>query len=302
MSLILDALNRAESERKNQNPVPDIGTLHAPAEITRAPGSGNRSLFIIAALVVILVFIATAVWFLMKGGKTLPVNVVDSNGVASAQVVQQQAAQSSLLLKEQAQKKAQEKAQLPQQNIQLSTSVENIAVTESAEDVSEDIAVTSSPAIDEVNQLYSAPQTAPAVDADINDLYATELPESSTSEGSTSEGSTPIVEPFAATGSAAIAAAEQEVPARTFANIADIPDFNDLPWNKRQSIPTITYARHNFLADGLSSVVINNQTVGIGNIISVGQFVVQEIYVDGVVLKHGNTQFKLRALNGWINM
>jgi general secretion pathway protein B len=298
MSLILDALNRAESERKNQNPVPDIGTLHAPAETTRAPGSGNRSLFIIAALVVILVFIATAVWFLMKGGKTLPVNVVDSNDVVSADVVQQQSARSSLLSQEQ----VQEQAQLPQQNIQSIASVENIAVAESAEDVSESIAATSLPASDDVNQLYSAPQTAPAVDTDINDLYATELPEGSTSEGSTSEGSTPIVEPFAATGSAAIAAAEPEVPARTFANITNIPDFNDLPWNKRQSIPTISYARHNFLSDGLSSVVINNQTVGIGNIISVGQFVVQEIYVDGVVLKHGNTQFKLRALNGWINM
>jgi general secretion pathway protein B len=30
MSLILDALNRADTERKNQTPVPDLNTQHRP--------------------------------------------------------------------------------------------------------------------------------------------------------------------------------------------------------------------------------------------------------------------------------
>jgi general secretion pathway protein B len=40
----------------------------------------------------------------------------------------------------------------------------------------------------------------------------------------------------------------------------------------------------------------------VGNIVATGQFVVQDILVDGVVLKYGDRVFKLRALNGWINM
>lgn len=273
MSLILDALNRAENERKNQKAVPDIGTLHTPIEITEATGS-NKKLWVIAALIVVVGLIV-AVWLFARGDqasspslatavesdkRSEPVSTPDA-APATQQVSSAANAQIAVA------KMPSRMADAPNTNL-------------------------SSNVADSVDQLYLAPETAPEIDANINELYAAK----------TSEGSTPIVEPFANAETTAVVKSEPEVPVRTFASITNIPGFNDLPWNTRQSIPTITYARHNFLANGLSSVVINNQTVGVGNIISVGQFVVQEIYVDGVVLKHGNTQFKLRALNGWINM
>jgi general secretion pathway protein B len=150
-----------------------------------------------------------------------------------------------------------------------------------------------------VDKIYATEEAEPQAVADrgVTELYAAEA-------ATTAAVSETIVDPFNPSGSAeTISATGQEpVPLRTFDSIKNVPDFNDLPWNMRQKIPTISYARHNYLANGVSSVVINNQTSGVGNIIGTGQFIVQEIYVDGVILKHGNAMFKLRALTGWINM
>jgi len=150
----------------------------------------------------------------------------------------------------------------------------------------------------DINKLYAAgdAEISAIVDTGVSELYA--------AEAATAAASETIVDPFNPSGSTAVvsATAQELAPPRTFDSIKNIPDFNSLPWNMRQQIPTISYARHNYLANGISSVVINNQTTGVGNIIGTGQFVVQDIYVDGVVLKHGNAVFKLRALNGWINM
>ncbi|WP_049629961.1 general secretion pathway protein GspB [Cellvibrio sp. pealriver] len=294
MSLILDALNRAESERKNQNAVPDISTLHTPHELARISASkGYKWALIVAVLIVFLSFIAAALWWFKRSDASLtstqtePVAVIEPT-VATISVNEQHV------------------SQLPAPTKDALSSVQNQSIAAGSVTTTQSTITTSTPAVAnanagaavsaDVNQLYEAPEVAaPGIDADINELYAAE----------SSTGSASVVDPFAAEeniSSVVAAETEPDLPPRTFASITNIPDFNALPWNMRQSIPTITYLRHNFLANGVSSVVINNQTAGVGNIISVGQFVVQEIYVDGVVLKHGNTQFKLRALNGWINM
>lgn len=283
MSLILDALNRADNERKNQNTVPDIGTLHTPRELTRVSNVGNKSGLIVTVAIVALGLIASLIWWIYASGQMQPI----TEPVAVVKPVEPEGANentlSSPLKKETEISQPTEKIQFAEQKAPASTESPIPVSTHNVPVVSAD-----------VNQLYEAPEAAVAAGTEISELYAAE----------SSAGSASVVDPFATEQANDIAMVESEpdTPPRTFASITNIPDFNALPWNMRQSIPTITYARHNFLASGVSSVVINNQTAGVGNIISVGQFVVQEIYVDGVVLKHGNTQFKLRALNGWINM
>ena len=269
MSLILDALNRAENERKNQNLVPDLSTLHAAAEFK--PAVNNRhKLWLIIILVITVVAMLVAIIVLLRRELVAPqpavVNTPTALSVASLAAVQQ----SSV-------------AAVPV--------VQEVAVTDQARALSSAPSMPAATA--DVQQLYAADAIpSPVADESVNELYAAELALNSESET--------IVNPFG--GTATNSAQAVHTPALTFAAIKNVPDFNELPWNMRQKIPTITYQRHNYLADGISSVVINNQTSGIGNIIAVGQFVVQEIYVDGVILKHGNAVFKLRALNGWINM
>lgn len=275
MSLILDALNRAEHERKNQNAVPDLNTLHRPQELTAAPDA-RRALWWGIGVVVVLVAIIIALVVLLRREpvaqmsvtKTAPAQQIPAVPSPTPVVAQTQSVESTPV-----------------------SVVATIPVVETAPQVA-------APRNADVNKLYAAEDVEPTVitDTGVNELYA--------AEAATAAASETIVDPFNPTGDAAIATAaiQEQVPQRTFDSIKNIPDFNSLPWNMRQQIPTISYARHNYLANGVSSVVINNQTSGVGNIIGTGQFIVQEIFVDGVILKHGNAVFKLRALNGWINM
>jgi len=278
MSLILDALNRAENERKNQNAVPDLNTLHSPQELDMGGGRA-RSLWwwIIGVGLVLGTLIIVLVVLLRREPSTStsmpPQAVVEQPGPAVVPNVVPTVS-------------------TPNPSVERTTTQAITAVP-----VIEQSSQVTAPKAD-VDQLYASGDTEPeaVVDRGVNELYA--------AEAATAAASETIVDPFNPRGAApALSTEEQEVaPPRTFESIKNIPDFNDLPWNMRQQIPTITYARHDFLANGVSSVVINNQTTGPGNIIGAGQFVVQEIFVDGVILKHGNAVFKLRALNGWINM
>jgi len=274
MSLILDALNRAEHERKNQNAVPDINTLHRPQELNATPNT-RRTFWWGVGVVLVLIAIIIALIVLLRRE---PVPQMSVTKTAPAQ--QSPAVPSPAVVAQ-----TQSVASTP-----VSAETE-VPVVEAAP------AIATPPTAD-VNQLYAAQDTdsTVATDTGVNELYA--------AEAATAAASETIVDPFNPAGDAAVATAsiQEQAPPRTFESIKNIPDFNSLPWNMRQQIPTISYARHNYLANGVSSVVINNQTSGVGNIIGTGQFIVQEIFVDGVILKHGNAVFKLRALNGWINM
>ena len=291
MSLILDALNRAESERKNQNAVPDLNTLHHP-QAMHVESGGHRVLWlIISGVVVVAAVVVSVILWLRPAPVVIPVAPPASTteaAVVTSPPIAQQAPNPVTVQPASAQSIAAAKTPAPSIGSEVQASKASTPISQPA------VAAN-------INQLYAAEEAAPsaAVDSGVNELYA--------AEAAIAAGSESIVDPFNApvntTQSINTAISVQEVaPPRTFDSIKNIPDFNALPWNMRQQIPTISYARHNYLAGGVSSVVINNQTTGVGNIIGTGQFIVQEIFVDGVVLKHGNAVFKLRALTGWINM
>ncbi|MGV8835032.1 general secretion pathway protein GspB [Cellvibrio sp.] len=275
MSLILDALNRAEHERKNQNAVPDLNTLHRPQEFNTAPNTRQTLWLAMGVALVLIAMIITLVVLLRQK----PVAQLATTNSAPSQQSPAVVSTNPVVVQT-----------APSAEPATASATTAIPVVETAPEVATPNA--------DVKQLYAAKDTEPAVatDAGVNELYA--------AEAATTAASETIVDPFNPAGDETVATAslQEQAPPRTFDSIKNIPDFNALPWNMRQQIPTISYARHNYLANGVSSVVINNQTSGVGNIIGTGQFIVQEIFVDGVILKHGNAVFKLRALNGWINM
>jgi general secretion pathway protein B len=273
MSLILDALNRAENERKNHDTVPDLNTMHRARDF-ESKADGRHLLWWIVGAVVATVAIIMALILLLRPAALSQPEQVTANQPPTA--VEQQAPA-----------------------VNANTPVQNSVVNSAAQvavPVVESVPKAAAPTA-EVESLYAAEDATPVktVDSGVNELYA--------AEAATTASET-IVDPFSGAGTptAVSTAVGQQAPPRTYDSITNIPDFNSLPWNMRQRVPTISYARHNYLAGGVSSVVINNQTTGVGNIIGAGQFIVQEIYVDGVVLKHGDIVFKLRALTGWINM
>lgn len=297
MSLILDALNRADNERKNQDAVPGLNTVHAAPVILVEDQPGSRRNLYIAIVIALIAMAASVFWFISKPDNKNRI-VVASDGQAKPHAVSSQASLSQAAPTNADGFNADESSVGDSDNAQSPEAPETISFAE--QKPAESVISAKPTAI--VEQLYSAPDTpVAAADPQVNELYTAEQP----------TGSESIKEPFDAQPAFAANSADDSVsrrvtaeaiPARTFASITNVQDFNELPWNTKQQIPTISYQRHNFLAGGISSVVINGQTLGEGNIAPSSQLIVQEIFEDGIILKRGNVIFKLRALNGWINM
>lgn len=289
MSLILEALNRAEQERKHQQQVPDIHTQHQPPQA----GRPWRPWVLAGALAAVLILAAG--WYLMAsrqapeagqplGGQAVPLALVPEPKPASTPA-----------------------------GVQAENPAAAIAAVEDTPAApAPSPAQASAPAgsAAEVQQLYAPPAAEPIVEpAQVAQLYQPEpaqptreltWPEAGTQEESGAVSEVAAPEPTASVGSTL--APRPELPARYLSSIADVPYFNDLPWLQKQQIPTISYSRHNYLANGISSVVINGETRGIGNLVSSGQFIVEDILADGVVLRYEHRRFKLPALTGWVNM
>lgn len=271
MSLILDALNRADTERKNQAPVPDLNTQHRALPF--APEVTTTRWPWLIALVLLVFMVGLLVWYWQRHLSEPVLPVVAPNAVVSHSSV-------PVVVE-----------------VPAKISPQPVASLADAAAVQPESALAAA----DVSSLYAQESVTPELEQDVDQLYAPEE----------AIGSESIVDPFAGAAAtpapqSAAAPAPEPAPiereaARTFAD-SPVQDFNELPWNTKQKMPTISYQRHDYLPGGISSVVINGQTLGVGNIAANGQFVVQDILVDGVVLKHGDYVFKLRALNGWINM
>lgn len=289
MSLILDALNRADHERKNQDVVPGLNTVHSAPLMVQEEKDNRKYGLYIAISFSIIALAASVYWFVSRPSASTHANL--SQPVKASAVTAPQSTSPIPTPAPQADEKVQAAA-----DQQVGAS---IAESKPAESV-----ITPKPTA-AVEQLYSAPEAQVAsTDPQVNELYtAEEEPVASESiEEPFSESPAMAAEPTHITNTNAGRVTAEPQPSRTFVSITNVQDFNELPWNTKQQIPTISYQRHNFLAGGVSTVVINGQTLGVGNMATASQLVVQEIFEDGVVLKRGNVIFKLRALNGWINM
>src|SRR5690606_33519384 len=81
----------------------------------------------------------------------------------------------------------------------------------------------------------------------------------------------------------------------------NIPDLSQLPTSIQQKIPSLRYTQHNYSAEGASSVVLNGRSHTARTSIA-PELSLEQILPDGILLRYQDRQFKLRALNHWINM
>ena len=80
------------------------------------------------------------------------------------------------------------------------------------------------------------------------------------------------------------------------------PFISKLSQQTKDRIPTIYYQRHDYSGRAAqSSVVLNGKTVRPGGQVGSG-VTVDEILPGSVVLSYQGTQFRLRALNSWVNL
>ena len=74
----------------------------------------------------------------------------------------------------------------------------------------------------------------------------------------------------------------------------------NLSQQQKDRIPTIVYSDHDYSSDGESRVTLNGQQLRLGQ--RVATIRVVDILVDSVVLKVDGIEFRLRALNTWVNL
>ena len=80
------------------------------------------------------------------------------------------------------------------------------------------------------------------------------------------------------------------------------PFVADLSQQTKNAIPTVYYQRHEYSGNPRESVVyLNGKSLKVGDS-PVAGMKVKEILPDSVVLDYRGTEFRLRALNSWVNL
>lgn len=278
MSLILDALNRAERERQKQHPVPDLNTRHQPPPADVAePRPARSGIRYFLLLVILLALAALGIGYFGERTGDASTGTASPPPAAVREAVPDVAESTATRPHRDDAAQAHQvspvhDAIVPAPEPQ-STHTPDTARQES---ITQD---TPAVANEDLARLYAEARDVP--DEQISPLYQTPT------------ATVPPSPPPVATSEAPVA--------RTYDNLIELPDIGDLPWGLRQEIPSINYSRHHYLANGQSSVVVNGQSFRSGQSLA-PDLVLEDIYDDGVIFRFRQIRFKLRALNSWINM
>lgn len=316
MSLILDALNRA---RDNVEPVPTLATNH-PVEPVPV---GGRQYVLWAALAVGLLLIAWLVWsrFVPDGSNPAesasPVAALTENIGSAASAVTTELKARADARWEAANPDAVQQAQPRQQ----ASPVDDAPATESrAAPRPQSSQVTANAG----TRAPVAVEPQPVAEPEPPELQR-ELkqgkPAQENSEVArlyrerTVPATPPSSRPASSAGASASADAGEELidieealqraqQEREEANLEEhpVPFLTSLSQQTKDDIPTIYYREHDYSsAPGQSTVTLNGKTLKVGGSPGAG-IKVEEILPNSVVLSLRGTQFRLRALNSWVNL
>ncbi|WP_347330993.1 general secretion pathway protein GspB [Marinimicrobium locisalis] len=288
MSMILDALQRADRERRKQEQTPPSLSTPTTPPPRQAPtprwawwlaGAG-----LALALVAVLLFVA-----LPRPPAPAP------TGHPSARAVQPQ-----------------EQAPTPEPAPKPASEPRAKAAPAKPQDIAE---LYHSPQVDEtsVSQLYRTAQSGgrPTPTVDASKASAIEGAEGHTQQ--LAERPKPAAVRLSQAESAPQTAREtqpaQAAPSKTAAPKPEpapeptpaVPSVRDLPWNLQQTMPSLNYQRHDYREGAASRVVINGKELRAGQQVA-SDLKLERIEEDGAILRYQGHQFKLRALNSWVNM
>ena len=288
MSLILDALNRS---RQDKDLVPNLATHHTVEKVA----SGKRQYLSWLAFAGVAAIIGSLVI-----ARLLSPSVSDTEVGASAE----QVPQKSIAAEQYKAPEVKAEGAVKEPLVQLAVSSEAsepimaapVAINPGPDTASVAVALeeqvpTSFPAVENaaVVELYqnrdalddaaAQQQTSPAALA----LYV----------ASNSEQPIDIAQ--------ALQSAREEMKDATLDDHA-VPLLSALSQQTKDGIPTLYYQRHDYSNNtSNSTVVLNSETLKVGGS-PVNGMKVEEILPDSVVLRYEGTQFRLRALNSWINL
>jgi hypothetical protein len=268
MSLILDALKRAESERQASEMNSAVAdALMQDMDLSR--GSNQKNYLIYLGIILALIIIALLISIYLKKE---PISAVPHISATTAQV----------------------------QPAQTITETEMVSETVSR------VENPSSAMRKAVTDLYQQKTTElPKVeDVEVAQLYTDTDPQSASIEVINPLPQVPVsvsVTNPLPDQSPQLPKNLQSFETRRIADVEDVVSFDELSFNQKQLFPSISYSQHNYLGNSASSVVINGQLMRSGSRVN-QDLVIVEIVEDGIIFNYFNRRVSFRALNGWINM
>jgi general secretion pathway protein B len=273
MSLILDALKRSQQERDSVNDIPGIETHH-PID-TLGPANGWRRYFPWGCLVLALAVIA---WLMVDG---------NAKTNAPAAVVSSEA--EKLAPKTVSSSKTSVKTQQKLTPLPAEKATQRVPVVDQPEHDAKAAAV---------ENLYKEKAqeqgTAPQVENETTPQGKIQTKAVVEDQSTVTERAVDIEK--------IIALAKSET---ANAGLADhsAAFLSELSQHVKDQIPTIYYTQHDFSSGSpQSSVTLNGEVLRAGSSLGSTGLKVDEILPASVVLSHRGTQFRLKALNSWINL
>lgn len=266
MSLILDALKRAESERQASELNPPVADkLIQDMDLSGASNQKNYLIYLGIILALIIIVLLISIYL-----KKEPVAIHPQISATTAQIQPAQTINETEAVPE-----------IPPK-VENPSSAMRQAVTDLYEQKT-----TSVPKVEdvEVAQLYTDPQ--PTSVEVINPLPQIPLSVSVTN---------PLPDQ-----SPQLPKNLQTFETRRIEDVEDTISFDQLSFNQKQLFPSISYSQHNYLGNSASSVVINGQLMRSGSRVN-QDLVIVEIVEDGIIFNYYNRRVSFKALNGWINM
>jgi general secretion pathway protein B len=271
MSLLLDALNKADQERKRGDGPPSIDSHH-DAYRTDDRSATPTFLIVLGIGAALIILLASVYWLGMQ--TKLPTTTIAP--VAQPSNAQTGAQTTAPIVTPTTQDTA----------VQLST--RNTTNNHNSDDPkntieNNTIQVVTTPEDEGVATLYQQQSiNNPAIiNNNLNTFPAADLPQNTLP-------------------SAAINTAPATTSPTSIKQFANLPELNDLPSSILEKVPTLKYTEHHYHHNG-GNVVINGTVMHVNDQVSNG-VVIDKILEDGMILHIENYSFKMRALNTWINM
>ncbi len=265
MSLILDALNKADNERDTDE-TPSLNSDHDSHAERRSPELNPKVIYGLIAALIVLVCIVIA---LMLGGKekttTNPAPIVSIESTSKIEDSQPSPQPANLPTQQLPSDPAQ-----PNRYSEMKEKLIAKQYDEAAKSSSE--------------QAKNSNTKATVTDKKIASIYK------KSAETITKEKQRKKTPP-------------KPTPAPKLPSLADYPSLDfigDMPYAKQKAIPTLMYSDHSYSKDN-ATVILNKVTRRQGQQI-VDQLTLEAIVEDGIVLKHQGLRFKIGAYNSWINM
>jgi len=269
MSMILDALKRSQSDARDSSSQPVIDQSYSSLTSSAPP---LWLLLVGAALAMAIVLLLAVLVYLQWNPRELSTSAVQSEGAPVADGQHQSVA--SLPIQTSALKNAE--SELPEQDGEVKSPLREPASAA-------DAALSSRAPARAISDLYA---NSSAI-ADIEEEPAFDSRAMTADDGEDSIDIAELVR------RAQEAVGEKPISAHPTALL------ENLSQRQKNAIPTVIYSVHDWAGEN-SRVVLNGEAMQVGD--RRGGFTVLEILADSVVVSWGGTEFRLRALNSWVNL